>query len=354
MCIRDSASPSAFDRINVRRLFLVVEKTIGNAAKGVLFELNDEIETFCGKLQLGRKYSSEELTDLINRILELSIAPFFRYLFENKETETWKVEVVFPEGAYLLTEEYLLREDNEKFPRKILFFPASRGVLINLEKYIESCKGKLTGLYGEFFRNWKNLKNSSKFDELTEDFFLKLFHFRYLVEKEKLLVEDIKAKCLLELKASSSSVRELAPIYLSAFDKSKFLLIEEPEAHLHPLFQVSLAYFLTYLVNKKNFYITTITHSDFFTLAIGNLVKLGMLRDKNPREFERFIRRYRLTEDTVLEPSEYIVYLFKRKGKRALAERIVPTIYGVPPKSFEKITDSLLKMEEELTELLES
>ena len=36
------ASPSAFDRINVRRLFNVIEKTIGNAAKGVLFELNDE------------------------------------------------------------------------------------------------------------------------------------------------------------------------------------------------------------------------------------------------------------------------------------------------------------------------
>lgn len=36
------ASPSAFDRINVRRLFLVCEKTLGNAAKGVLFELNDE------------------------------------------------------------------------------------------------------------------------------------------------------------------------------------------------------------------------------------------------------------------------------------------------------------------------
>ncbi len=36
------ASPSAFDRINVRRLFLVLEKTIANAAKGVLFELNDE------------------------------------------------------------------------------------------------------------------------------------------------------------------------------------------------------------------------------------------------------------------------------------------------------------------------
>ena len=37
------ASPSAFDRINVRRLFNVIEKTIGNAAKGVRFELNDEL-----------------------------------------------------------------------------------------------------------------------------------------------------------------------------------------------------------------------------------------------------------------------------------------------------------------------
>ena len=34
--------PSAFDRINVRRLFLTVERAIGEAAKNVMFELNDE------------------------------------------------------------------------------------------------------------------------------------------------------------------------------------------------------------------------------------------------------------------------------------------------------------------------
>ena len=33
---------SAFDRINVRRLFLVIEKAIATAAKSQLFELNDE------------------------------------------------------------------------------------------------------------------------------------------------------------------------------------------------------------------------------------------------------------------------------------------------------------------------
>ena len=36
------AKPSAFDRINVRRLFIVLEKTIANAAKYSMFEFNDE------------------------------------------------------------------------------------------------------------------------------------------------------------------------------------------------------------------------------------------------------------------------------------------------------------------------
>lgn len=36
------AKPSAFDRINVRRLFIVLEKAIASAAKFQLFELNDE------------------------------------------------------------------------------------------------------------------------------------------------------------------------------------------------------------------------------------------------------------------------------------------------------------------------
>ena len=36
------AKPSAFDRINVRRLFIVLEKSIARAAKSLLFEFNDE------------------------------------------------------------------------------------------------------------------------------------------------------------------------------------------------------------------------------------------------------------------------------------------------------------------------
>ena len=35
-------TPSAFDRINVRRLFITLEKAIANASKFQLFEFNDE------------------------------------------------------------------------------------------------------------------------------------------------------------------------------------------------------------------------------------------------------------------------------------------------------------------------
>ena len=38
-----TSKPSAFDRINVRRLFIVLEKSIATAAKFTLFEFNDEL-----------------------------------------------------------------------------------------------------------------------------------------------------------------------------------------------------------------------------------------------------------------------------------------------------------------------
>ena len=39
---KDLARPSSFDRINVRRLFIILEKAIANAAENLLFEFNDD------------------------------------------------------------------------------------------------------------------------------------------------------------------------------------------------------------------------------------------------------------------------------------------------------------------------
>jgi hypothetical protein len=57
------STPGAFDRINVRRLFLAIEKRIGAVAKNVLFELNDEttrstffstVNSYMGEVQAKR------------------------------------------------------------------------------------------------------------------------------------------------------------------------------------------------------------------------------------------------------------------------------------------------------------
>ena len=75
------ARPSAFDRINVRRLFIVLEKAISEAAKSFLFEFNDEftrqsfvnlVEPFLRDVQ-GRRgiYDFRVVCDTTNNTAEI-------------------------------------------------------------------------------------------------------------------------------------------------------------------------------------------------------------------------------------------------------------------------------------------
>ena len=73
--------PSAFDRINVRRLFIVLEKSIAKAARSSLFEFNDEftraafvniVEPFLRDVQ-GRRgiYDYRVVADTTNNTAEV-------------------------------------------------------------------------------------------------------------------------------------------------------------------------------------------------------------------------------------------------------------------------------------------
>ena len=73
--------PSAFDRINVRRLFIVLEKTISKAARASLFEFNDEftrsqfvalVDPFLRSVQAQRGvYSYKIVCDTTNNTPEI-------------------------------------------------------------------------------------------------------------------------------------------------------------------------------------------------------------------------------------------------------------------------------------------
>lgn len=73
---------------------------------------------------------------------------------------------------------------------------------------------------------------------------------------------------------AASMIKELSPIYLIVQELVKsgdFLLIEEPESHLHPGAQLRFVDIIATLVNNGvNILLTT--HSDLFLRAIGHLV----------------------------------------------------------------------------------
>ena len=85
------------------------------------------------------------------------------------------------------------------------------------------------------------------------------------------------------LTRSSSMVSELAPLVLylrGLMQPDDILIIEEPEAHLHPGAQADLAIILARLVRVGVRVIIT-THSDWLLQEIGNLVLEGLLEEEN-------------------------------------------------------------------------
>ena len=86
----------------------------------------------------------------------------------------------------------------------------------------------------------------------------------------------------IHLSQTSSMVSELAPLVLflrGLVNRGDTLIIEEPEAHLHPGAQADMAVVLARLVRAGVKVIIT-THSDWLLQEISNLTLEGLLEDK--------------------------------------------------------------------------
>lgn len=83
----------------------------------------------------------------------------------------------------------------------------------------------------------------------------------------------------LPLNRASAMVSELAPLVLYLRDMvhpGDLLVIEEPEAHLHPAAQTHMASAIARIIRMGVDVVIT-THSDWLIQALGNLVRLGEL-----------------------------------------------------------------------------
>ena len=136
----------------------------------------------------------------------------------------------------------------------------------------------------------------------------------------------------IRLTRSSSMVSELAPLVLfirGVISPGDMLIIEEPEAHLHPAAQAEIAATLARLV-RAGVRVLVTTHSDFMLQEIGNLMRVGMLKEKGALKKE--------TNDW-LSPEEVGAWHF-RKDQPVKEIRFDPTV-GIEPEDYEDVAESL-------------
>lgn len=120
---------------------------------------------------------------------------------------------------------------------------------------------------------------------------------------------------------SSSMVSELAPLIVlirSLVERGSVLIIEEPEAHLHPAAQVRLMDALARLATAHGVGLVMTTHSDVLLARLNILVMCGVVR-----------------------PWQVAAYRFVRRGDDVCVEELRVSEEGVPEDEFAKVYEEL-------------
>ena len=149
------------------------------------------------------------------------------------------------------------------------------------------------------------------------------------------------------LTRAASMVSELAPVVLflrSGIRPGDTLIIEEPEAHLHPGAQTEIALTLAGLV-RAGVRVVVTTHSDWLLKEIANLIRIGELKRKGVQKVETMV------PSNWLSPEEVGTWWFQKDGivKHIPFDRTE----GIEPKDYEDVADKLYDSSVNLQNLLE-
>ena len=142
----------------------------------------------------------------------------------------------------------------------------------------------------------------------------------------------------LPLMRTSSMVSELAPVVLYlryVVQPGDVLIVEEPEAHLHPAMQAAFARELARLV-RAGVRIVLTTHSEWLLEQIGNLVRLSALPKRQRAGIEG--------ADVALEPRQVGAWLFKpsQRPRGSIVQEVKPDPQtGLFPTDFDDVSMAL-------------
>ena len=159
-----------------------------------------------------------------------------------------------------------------------------------------------------------------------------------------------KAERDIRLTQASSMVSELAPVVLlvrGSVRAGDTLLIDEPEAHLHPAAQTEMATFLARLA-RAGVRVVITTHSDWLLQEIGNLMRAGALSEATGET--------EASPEGSLRPRDVGVWLFDgEKNAEGSTIREIPfdRIEGVQPGDYEDVAERLYNRSANLQDRIE-
>ena len=198
-----------------------------------------------------------------------------------------------------------------------------------------------SGVIADFLKQIINYKersrSSSRILEIAEALEANVLHGEIRVSEPAAGFSEFRyhprgAEQSLPMSRSSSMVSELAPLVLflrGVVQYGDTLIIEEPEAHLHPAAQTKIASILARLVRAGVRVIIT-THSDWLLEQIGNLIREGEVMKLGKNK----------TEPTAWLTKEDVGTWWFRGGE-PVTEIPFDNIEGIEPKDYYDVAEEL-------------
>ena len=192
--------------------------------------------------------------------------------------------------------------------------PPSRGPILT-EQIIPT-----TGMYSEFFNDMAGLNRTKPRPDTASEIVLKLFRtiLEGEVDKEETTYIYTTNDASMPVSAAAASIREIAPLQILAKkqDVSRCaILVEEPEAHLHPLKQRMMADIIGALSHKGAIMQIT-THSDYFLRRLNELIMFAKAKKTtdDPDKLRTLSEKVNIVEDMSIDESIIGAYLLRKQA----------------------------------------
>lgn len=192
--------------------------------------------------------------------------------------------------------------------------PPSRGPILT-EQIIPT-----TGMYSEFLNDMAGLNRIKPRPDTASEIVLKLFRtiLEGEVDKEETTYIYTTNDASMPVSAAAASIREIAPLQILAKkqDVSRCaILVEEPEAHLHPLKQRMIADIIGALSHNGAIMQIT-THSDYFLRRLNELIMFAKAKKTtdDPDKLRTLSEKVNIVEDMSIDESIIGAYLLRKQA----------------------------------------